>query len=165
MKAIEGKSIDHEEAMVQAYQVFQKVWSSFTKGLFRQIVIKNRIVCCPLLGVWMQSNNLRAADYNTKSDDSNICFMPSAQWAHPSLNYESQPPLNLPVVQQADWANFGIDGEPIKVNYAEIAKASDTIEAAVVYILKQIIAAIQNTVAKDYQVKLNMRIGWLKVIN
>lgn len=71
----------------------------------------------------------------------------------------------MPVIQQPDWPGFGIQGEPIKVNYSEVAKAADTNEAVVVYVLKQLIAAIQNTVSKDYHVKINLRIGWLKVIN
>jgi len=69
------------------------------------------------------------------------------------------------VIKQDDWKDYGINAEPTRLNYQAIAKAAETSEATIVYVLKQIIVAIQQTAAKDYQVKLNMRVGWLKFIN
>lgn len=69
------------------------------------------------------------------------------------------------MLRQDEWKDNGISAEPTRLNFQAIAKAAETTEATVVYVLKQIIAAIQQTAAKDYQVKLNLRVGWLKFIN
>lgn len=52
------KFVDQELATVEAFKIFTRVWSSYTKGLFKQVVVKNQIVICPLFGVWMQSCHL-----------------------------------------------------------------------------------------------------------
>lgn len=61
--------------MSQAYKVFARVWSAYTKALFRQVMVKNQVVICPLFGLWTQANNL---ENRFDSKDNVVCFMPSA---------------------------------------------------------------------------------------
>lgn len=51
------------------------------------------------------------------------------------------------------------------VNYGSIAKAADLSKESLVYLLKQVMMAVQSATRKEYQVKLNLRIGFLKIRN
>ena len=51
------------------------------------------------------------------------------------------------------------------MDYQGVALAADTTESTVIYVLKQIAAAVFQSVNNSHSVKLNMRVGWLKFIN
>ena len=49
-----------------------------------------------------------------------------------------------------------------RINYDSIAQACQVTEPVVIYILKQILHAIDMASIKDYYIKLNLRVGYLK---
>ena len=58
-----------------------------------------------------------------------------------------------------------IENEIVKVSYAVVAKAAETTESVVIYVLKQLLIAVKSTATKDYPIKLNVRVGFLKISN
>ena len=46
-----------------------------------------------------------------------------------------------------------------RINMANISKVAQAPEASVIYVLKQIVSAVENTCEQGYTVKLNLRIG------
>jgi hypothetical protein len=49
------------------------------------------------------------------------------------------------------------------INYSAVAKATDLTKDNLMYILRQVMMAVQSAMRKEYQVKLNLRIGFLKI--
>lgn len=83
IKGQDGKCIEPAEASLQALKVFHKVWSSYTKGLFKQVVVKNQIVHCPLFGTWVLASSVKNPQWNPTEDVISVCYMPSSQWTGP----------------------------------------------------------------------------------
>ena len=49
-----------------------------------------------------------------------------------------------------------------RINYNAICKLAETPEATVIYILKQIVGAIEHTLETGYTTKLNLKVGVLR---
>ena len=49
-----------------------------------------------------------------------------------------------------------------RVDYATVAKHANMSESTLMYILKQVVMAVETAMRKNYQVKLNLRLGFLK---
>lgn len=80
------------------------------------------------------------------------------------LSYEPRAPTNVEPTPPDHFVKLGkIAGPKLhKVNYSSIAQAADLSEASLMYILKQVILAVESCIRKDYFVKLNLRVGFLK---
>lgn len=52
-----------------------------------------------------------------------------------------------------------------RINYNAICKLAETPEATVVYILKQVVNAIEHTLETGYTTKLNFKVGVLRFAN
>lgn len=81
--------------------------------------------------------------------------MPSVE-LHKQFRYEVKNPTNL------DSSYLGLAEHTHKVNYAQLGAACDMSEAQVLYLLRQILTAVGTATRKEYQVKLNLRLGILK---
>lgn len=51
------------------------------------------------------------------------------------------------------------------MDITEIARACESTERSVLYTLKQIIMALETAMRKGYNIKLFLRIGWLKLVD
>jgi hypothetical protein len=52
---------------------------------------------------------------------------------------------------------------PVKVNFQSIAKVAETTETGAAFILKQILLAINQCIKKEVSIKLNMKLGLIKI--
>lgn len=71
-------------------------------------------------------------------------------------------PTNLEPCSAESLVKMGEVENLHKANYGSIAKAADMSEQALIYILRQIIMAVESATRKEYNVKLNLRVGFLK---
>jgi len=80
--------------------------------------------------------------------------------------YEASPPVNLtPMTLKELKIRKIISPQDVqKVSYGSIAQTVEITEAALVYILKQIIMAIETAMHQDYSVKLNCKVGLLRFL-
>lgn len=53
--------------------------------------------------------------------------------------------------------------QPTRINFFSIAKAAEVSEQTAAFVLKQVIVAISLAVKKEQNVKLNLRLGTLKI--
>ena len=83
------------------------------------------------------------------------------------LSYEPQPPSNLPFMTMDVLKTGRLFKENglERINMAAIAKAAAVPEQALIYILKQIVLAVESTCEQGYTIKLNLRIGRLRFFN
>lgn len=123
----------------------------------RQVVINKKVVQCLLLGTWMMSSHLKNPE-----TDSCVCYSPPAQLLTENVEYTPHPPMTLPATKP-DELRALTESEITKLSYAAVAKAANTTEATVIYVLKQVLVALVAT--KDYSIKLNVRVGLLKFTN
>lgn len=52
---------------------------------------------------------------------------------------------------------------PVRVNFHSIAKASDVTESGAAFVLKQLLLAMTTAVKKEVSIKLNLKVGFIKV--
>jgi hypothetical protein len=52
---------------------------------------------------------------------------------------------------------------PTRINFFSIAKVAEVSEQTAAFVMKQVLAAIALAVKKDQNIKLNLRVGSLKV--
>jgi hypothetical protein len=91
----------------------------------------------------MLSSHIKKQEINPTNDETSVCFMPSP-FLISNLTYEPVPPLNLPTLNtNEELKSLGITSEVSKVSYSAIATATETLEATVIYVLKQIMAAVK----------------------
>ena len=100
-------------------------------------------------------------------DQDAIYFMPSNFLLnHKALSYSETEKYNLPALP-TESSHFKLIFKEntffSRVNYSLVAQTADVSENTLIYVLKQIMMASEATVAKDYRVKLNLRIGHLKM--
>ena len=79
-------------------------------------------------------------------------------------NYQTQAPANLEYFPLDSIKSMNIFKPKVldRVPFQLIGKMVETSEQIVVYILKQIVMAVENTLETGYQTKLNLRIGQLR---
>ena len=52
---------------------------------------------------------------------------------------------------------------PVRVNFHSIGKVAEVTESAAAFVLKSILSAINSCVKKEIGIKLNLRLGLLKI--
>lgn len=81
------------------------------------------------------------------------------------VGYEPKPPTNLSLVQIDELVADGdVIGERVgRLDYSNIARAADMTESSLAFILRQILLALESVVKKNHNVKLNVRVGFIKI--
>lgn len=52
---------------------------------------------------------------------------------------------------------------PVRVNFSTIGKVAEVTDSAAAFVLKQILTAIHSCIKKDIAVKLNIKVGMIKI--
>ena len=163
--AADPSSDGQEKMRVQAYKLFTRTWSAYCRQIMKDVVVNSKAVLCPVFGIYAQAKTLRQGD---DGDGQKLVYMPS----HILMNsehfaYEAKPPANLAYTTNEVLKSNRLfkEGTLERINMAAIAKAAEIPEQTIIYILKQIVLAVESTIEQGYTIKLNLRIGQLRFSN
>ena len=88
--------------------------------------------------------------------------------SNPVFNYDTaKKPANLPFTSLESVKSLNIFKLKVleRIPFQVVAKMAETAEQTIVYVLKQIVMAIQHTMETGYTTKLNLRLGHLRFTN
>lgn len=143
------------------FRQFHRAWIAYSKYCRHQVQDKGLFLTCGIFGAFSLTKNLA----RLAAGDSRVCYIPTPEiLSSHNFNYETRLPTNFEPCSADSLVKRGeLDSEKVhKVNYGAIARAADMNDSQLVYILKQIMMAIESAIRKEYHVKLNLRIGFLK---
>ena len=128
---------------------------------------------CPIFGIFSPIKNFTNSDEldelmyedDVQPESKQVCFIPSPLLESNELfSYEPKRPFNVPyrAPDLIKTTNMFKAGTIERVPFSLVSKMADTSEATIMYILKQVVMAIEHTMETGYTSKLNLRIGSLR---
>lgn len=160
--------MDVQTERISVYKLFAKVWSAYCKTLVKEVLHNEKTIVCPILGIFSPMKNLTSFDEVSSDQNKSLCYMPSQLLAtNQVFSYKAQPPINLEYTSLDVLKSMSIFKSKAleRIPFHKMAKATETIEQTIVYVLKQIVMAVEHTMETGYTTKLNLRVGQLRFSN
>ena len=156
---------DHDTEVLQemCYKAFYRSWAAYTKYLRSLVLDKDKVVVCSVVGCFGLVKNL--SEQIALKSEKTVCYAASPELLQQygfKTDYSHAYNLQSANFKDIKYRHVFNNDKLHTVNYGAIAQAADITETTLMYILRQILMAIETAVRKDYYVKLNLRIGFLK---